>query len=229
MQLEQTLGQLRDKFAKMVPAEPSAVMEGHIEFLRTSGAVDQILKPGAKAPAFTLKNQHGEDVSSADLLKRGPLVVSFTRGGWCPYCAAEVRALNEAYDQFQQAGIELVVLSPQSPDRAQKQATADKLKFNLLVDTDNQVGKAFGVVYTFPEDLKNVYLNTFKTDIQAVNEAGVWQLPIPARFIIDGSGTIRDAKADPDYRYRPEPSEVLDIVKKLGVAKPGKVPGAKIA
>jgi peroxiredoxin len=229
MQLDQTLAELRDKFAKMIPAEPVAVMERHVEFLRTSGAVDQILKPGAKAPAFTLKNQHGEDVSSEDLLKRGPLVVSFTRGSWCPYCSAEVRALNEAYDQFQQAGIELVVLSPQSLHRAQKQATVDKLKFNLLVDTDNQVGKAFGVVYTFPDDLKNVYLKAFKTDIQAINEADVWQLPMPARFIIDGGGVIRDAKAEPDYRYRPEPTEVLDIVKKLEVAKPRKAPASKIA
>ncbi len=229
MPLEKTLADLRDKFAKMIPAEPAAVTEHHFEFLRASGAVDQILKRGATAPAFTLKNQHGKDVSSADLLKRGPLVVSFTRGSWCPYCSAEVRALNEAYDQFQQAGIELLVLSPQSLHRAQKQATADKLKFNLLVDTDNQVGKAFGVVYTFPDDLKNVYLKAFKTDIQAINEADVWQLPIPARFIIDGSGVIRDAKADPDYRYRPEPAEVLDIVKKLEVAKPRKAPGAKIA
>lgn len=163
------------------------------------------------------------------MLKRGPLVVSFTRGSWCPYCSAEVRALNEAYDHFRRAGIELVVLSPQSLHRAQKQAAADKLKFNLLVDTDNQVGKAFGVVYTFPDDLKNVYLKAFKTDIQAINEADVWQLPIPARFIIDGSGVIRDAKADPDYRYRPEPTEVLDIVNNLEVAKPRKAPGAKIA
>jgi peroxiredoxin len=229
MQLEQILAELRDKFAKMIPAEPAAVMERQVEFLRTSGAVDQILKSGAKAPAFTLKNQHGEDVSSEDLLKRGPLVVSFTRGSWCPYCSAEVRALNEAYDQFQQAGIELVVLSPQSLHRAQKQATADKLKFNLLVDTDNHVGKAFGVVYTFPDDLKNVYLKAFKTDIQAINEADVWQLPMPARFIIDGGGVIRDAKAEPDYRYRPEPTEVLDIVKKLEVAKPRNAPASKIA
>jgi len=221
MELEQTLSQLRDTIAKMIPAEPAAVMEGHIEFLRKSGAVDKILKPGAKAPAFTLKNQHGEEVSSADLLKRGPLVVSFTRGGWCPFCAAQVRALNEIYDQYQQAGVDLVVLSLQSADRAQKQATADKLKFNLLVDANNEVGKAFGVVYTFPEDLKNVYLNTFKTDIQAVNDDSVWQLPIPARFIIDTNGIIRDAKADPDYRYSPDPSEALGIVNTLGVAKDG--------
>ena len=215
MQLEQTLAQLRDKFAKIIPESASAIMEGHIESLRKNGAMEQILKPGANAPAFTLKNQHGEDMLSIELIKHGPLVVSFTRGSWCPFCAAEVRALNEMYDQFQQAGIELVVLSPQSLEKARQQATAEKLKFNLLVDKDNEIGKAFGLVYTFPEDLKNVYSNVFKLDIQAVNEASSWQLPIPARFVIDGSGVIRDVKADPDYRYRPEPSEVLDIAKKL--------------
>jgi peroxiredoxin len=215
MQLEQTLAALRDKFAKIIPDGASAIMESHIESLRKNGAVDQILRPGTKAPAFMLKNQRGEDISSVDLIKHGPLVVSFTRGSWCPFCAAEVRALNEVYEQFRQAGIELVVLSPQSPDSTQKQATAEKLKFNLLVDKDNEIGKAFGLVYTFPEDLKNVYRNVFKLDIQALNDASGWQLPIPARFVIDGSGVIRDAKADPDYRYRPEPSEVFDIAKKL--------------
>jgi peroxiredoxin len=218
--LEQTLSQMREKFGKMLPAEPAAVLDRHIDFLRESGALDQILKSGAKASAFTLKNQNGEALSSVDLLKRRPLVVSFTRGGWCPYCAAEVRALNEVYDQYQQAGIELVVLSPQSADRAKKQATDDKLKFNFLVDENNEVGKAFGVVYTFPADLKNLYLNVFKIDIQAVNDASVWQLPIPARFIIDTSGTIRDAKADPDYRYRPDPSEVLAVAKSLDLRNP---------
>lgn len=215
MQLEQTLAQLRDKFAKIIPESASAIMEGHIESLRKNGAVDQILRPGAKAPAFTLKNQHGEDISSVELIKDGPLVVSFTRGSWCPFCAAEIRALNDVYDQFRQAGIELVVLSPQSPEKARQQATAEKLKFNLLVDKNNEIGKAFGLVYTFPEDLKNVYSSVFKLDIQATNEASSWQLPIPARFVIDSSGIIRDAKADPDYRYRPEPSEVFDIAKSL--------------
>lgn len=215
MQLERTLAELRDKFAKIIPDSASAIMEGHIESLRKNGSIDRILKSGTNAPAFTLKNQHGEDISSVDLIKRGPLVVSFTRGSWCPFCAAEVRALNEEYDKFQQAGIELVVLSPQSLEKAKQQATAAKLKFNLLVDKDNETGKAFGLVYTFPEDLKNVYSTVFKLDIQAVNEASSWQLPIPARFVIDGRGVIRDAKADPDYRYRPEPSEVLDIAKKL--------------
>ena len=205
MSLAQTLAEFRDKYAKILPESATAVMEGHIESLRESGAVDQILKPGSEAPPFTLKNQHDEDISSIDLIKRGPLVLSFTRGSWCPFCSAEVRALNEAYDQLRQAGIELVVLSPQSLDRTRKQAIAGKLKFSLLADTDNKIAKAFGLVYTFPENLKSVYSNVLKLDIQAINEAGVWQLPIPARFVIDGNGVIRDVRADPDYRYRPEP------------------------
>jgi peroxiredoxin len=215
MSLEQTLSQMREKFGKMLPPEPAAVINEHIASLRKSGAVDQTLKAGAQAPIFTLKNQKGEDVSSVDLLSRGPLVVSFTRGGWCPFCAAEVRALNDLYGQYLRDGIELVVLSPQTQGRAAKQATDDNVKFNLLVDANNEVGKSFGVVYTFPEDLKNVYLGAFKIDIPAINDTSVWQLPIPARFIIDKGGIIRDVKVDPDYRYRPEPAEALAIAKSL--------------
>lgn len=85
----------------------------------------------------------------------------------------------------------------------------------MLADTNNQIAKTFGLVYTFPEDLKNVYRSVLKLDIQAINEASVWQLPIPARFVIDGNGVIRDVKADPDYRYRPEPSEVFDIAREV--------------
>ena len=218
MSLAQTLAELRAKFAKILPESATAVMEGHIEFLRNSGAIDQILKPGAKAPTFTLKNQNDEDISSADLIKRGPLVVSFTRGSWCPFCSAEVRALNEAYDQFREAGFELVVLSPQSLDRTRRQATVGKLKFSLLADTNNEIAKAFGLVYTFPEDLKNVYSSVLNLDIQAINEASSWQLPIPTRFVIDGNGVISDVKADPDYRYRPDPSDVFDIAKTIAVA-----------
>ncbi len=217
MSLEQTLSQMRKKFGKMLPAEPAAVINGHIDSLRKSGAVGQTLQPRTKAPTFTLKNQNGKQVSSVDLLSRGPLIVSFTRGGWCPFCAAEVQALNDLYDQYQQAGIELVVLSPQSLDRAAKQAADDKLKFNLLVDANNEVGKSFGVAYTFPEDLKNVYLNAFKINIPVINDTNVWQLPIPARFIIDKGGIIRDVKADPDYRHRPEPAEALSVVRGLSL------------
>ena len=220
MVIEQILSQPRGTFGKMIPAELAAVIERHIDLLRKSGTVNQILKSGAKAPAFAPKNQNGKDLSTVNLLSRRPLVVSFTRGGWCPSCAAEVRALNDLYDQFQQASIELVVISPQNAGRAKKQATDDRFKLSLFLDRNNEGGKAFGVVYTFPDDLKCMYLNLFKNDIQAVNDASNWQLPTPSRFIIDMNGTIRDVKADLDYRYRPDPSEAVAVAKSLRARNP---------
>ena len=131
MSLAQTLAELLAKFATILPEGATAIMEGHIESFRKSGAVDQILEAGAKAPTFTLKNQHDEGVSSVDLIKRGLLVVSFTRGSWCPFCSAEVRALNEAYDQFRQAGVELVVLSPQKPRQNSKAGDSREVQVQL--------------------------------------------------------------------------------------------------
>ena len=100
MQLERTLAELRDKFAKIIPDSASAIMEGHMESLRNNGAVDQILKPGAKAPAFTLKNQHSEDISSVYLIKQGPLVVSFTRGSWCLFAQRRYGLLTKCMTSF---------------------------------------------------------------------------------------------------------------------------------
>ena len=93
---------------------------------------------------------------------------------------------------------------------------------STLADADNEIAKAFGLVYTFPEDLKNIYSSVLNLDIQAINETSSWQLPIPARFFIGGDGVIRDVKADPDYRFRPEPSEVFDIARE--VTEPTKTP-----
>jgi peroxiredoxin len=213
--LDIRLAKIRDWAAKNLQPADNAVMENHIEFLRKGGALDRVLKAGAKAPEFQLKNQKGELISSTELLKKGPLVVSFYRGSWCPYCAEEVKVLNDGYEEFKAAGAEVVVISPQGFSRTQKQAAEIHLKYNLLVDEENRVAKMFGLAYSFPDDLKNIYLNTFHNDIQAVNEASTWELPIPARFVIDTNGIIRDARVDPDYRYRPEPSETLDFLKKL--------------
>lgn len=84
----------------------------------------------------------------------------------------------------------------------------------MLSDTGNALGKALGLVYSFTDDLHGIY-NFFKLDIPAINEAGGWELPMPARIIAGTDGIIRDIKADPDYRSRPEPSEAIEIVKSL--------------
>lgn len=200
--------------SKLTPAE-NEIMERHMEFLRESGTMDKILKKGDKAPDFNLKNQFGDVIASSELLKNGPLVVSFYRGSWCPYCVEEVKALNEFYPQLQETGADLVVISPQGFSRTEKQANEIHLKYNLVVDKDNKVGKEFGLVYEFPQYLKDLYLDRFNNNIQEINEGSAWELPIPARFVIGQDGNILDVQADSDYRFRPEPLTTINFLKNL--------------
>lgn len=211
--LETRLKKLRDFWSSKLTAAENEIMEKHIHFLRESGAVNQILKSGDNAPEFFLTNQRSEKISSVALLKNGPLVISFYRGSWCPYCVEEVKSLNNIYPQVQEAGADLVVLSPQSFSRTEKQANEVHLKYNLLVDEDNKVGKKFGLVYEFPQYLKDLYQGKFGNNIQEINQGSAWELPIPARFVIGQDGEILDVQADPDYRFRPEPIATLDFLK----------------
>jgi len=214
-QLETRLKKHRDFWGSKLTVAENETMERHIEFLRESGALDKVLKKGDHAPEFNLKNQNGEIISSSELLKQGPLVVSFYRGSWCPYCVEEIKSLNLFYSEFQENGADLVVLSPQSFARTEKQAEELHLKYNLLVDNDNKTGKAFGLVYEFTQYLKDLYMERFKNNIQEINEGSAWELPIPARFVIGQDGKILDVSVDPDYRFRPEPSATLSLIKNL--------------
>jgi peroxiredoxin len=212
--LGSNLAALRIKLAKMLPPQASAVTNAHFEHLRAQ-AMDRVIKAGDHAPAFELPDGTGKMVSSSALLSKGPLVVSFTRGSWCPYCTEEVKALNLAYEQFRALGAELVVISPQTQERAAKQTEAMGLKFSLLSDEKNATAKAFGLAYQLPDDLKDVYQHVFKIDLSRINADTEWTLPIPARIVIDRQGVIRDIKADPDYRYRPEPSDTVEVLRSL--------------
>jgi peroxiredoxin len=216
MSLYNALAALRVKYAKILKPGLTAIMDNHVEHLRADGTLEGIIKVGEKAPSFELKDGRGNIVRSADLLRRGPLVVSFYRGSWCPYCVEEVKALNKSYKQIKEAGAELVVISPQGFVHTEKQQTGLELQYSLLVDQDNQVAKEFRLVYSFPQDLKDLYLNTFKNDLAKHNETSVWELPIPARIVIDQEGIVRDVKADPDYRFRPEPSDSVEVLRGLG-------------
>lgn len=213
--LEPRLEKIRQWVAQNLPEEKIAVMERHIAELRESGIQEQILKVGDVAPSFELENQHGERITSSELLKNGPLVVSFYRGSWCPYCVEEVRVLNEVYPQIKEAGADMVVISPQSAARTQKQAAEIRLGYSMLVDKDNHVGKAFGLVYGMPQYLRDLYWGAFQNNIQEINDSYTWELPVPARFVIGTDGKILDVQSDPDYRYRPEPMDTVAFLNTL--------------
>jgi peroxiredoxin len=123
--------------------------------------------------------------------------------------------LQAVYGEVRALGAEMLVLSPELPRFSADLATKHKLAFLILQDHGLKIAKAFGLAFTLPNDLKDLYLNTFKNDLVQRNGDASWQLPMPARFVIDRNGVIRYAQADPDYTVRPEPEETVAFLKQL--------------
>jgi peroxiredoxin len=193
--------------AQRVPPERQAIMERHIAQLR-DGIAKSARTVGDQAPAFTLNNANGKAVDVSALWKTRPVVVNFYRGGWCPYCNLELRALQQVVPQIEALGATLVAVSPEKPDDAISTAEKNALTFPVLSDPGQKVGRAFGLVYTFSEELISAY-KEFGLDIPGKNGAKEWALPISATYVVEGGGTIVFANTDADYRDRADPAAVL--------------------
>src|SRR6201993_414103 len=154
-----------------------------------SGAARRAKKAGDVTPSFSLKEAEGNLVNSADLLKRGPLVLSFYRGVWCPYCNMELQALEAAAPEFRRLGASLVAISPQTAPNSRKSVRQNSLSFPILSDTHNDVAAAFGLRFALPDYLVELYKN-LKNDLPNFNGDPSWTLPMPARYVIGQDGTI---------------------------------------
>jgi peroxiredoxin len=216
MSLKEQLAEYRAGWFKRVPAERQAVMARHIEELRNSLA-KTALKAGDQAPPIVLANAKGNSVDIKSLLGRGPVILTFYRGGWCPYCNLELRAFQNILPEIKAAGASLVAISPEKPDDTLSTAEKNALDFEVLSDVGQKVGRAFGLVYTFSEELKWAY-REFGLDIPGKNGAEEWALPISATYVIGRDGRIIYAYTDADYRDRAEPAEVLKALKEAAVS-----------
>ncbi|SFQ66949.1 Peroxiredoxin [Variovorax sp. OK605] len=183
--------------------------------LVAADAAGHALKAGDTAPAFTLQDADGAAHSSTGLLARGPLVLTFCRGVWCPYCNMDLQALQEALPAVRERGAELVAVSPQTASNSRKSARDNKLAFPILSDPGNEVAAAFGLRFRLPDYLIELYRDAFKNDLTVVNGDPGWTLPMPARYVIAPDGTIAYAEVNPDYTNRPDPSELLPVLDSL--------------
>lgn len=200
-----------------VPPSVIETMHRATAELIASGAARQALKIGDKAPAFTLKDPDGNDVSSTVLLAQGPLVVSFYRGVWCPYCNMELQALQAALPEFQRRGARLVAISPQTAPNSRKSVRQNALAFPILSDPENSVAGAFGLRFALPDYLVELY-KALKNDLPNFNGDPSWTLPMPGRYVIAPDGTILYAEVNPDYTRRPEPEDMLPALDRFAAA-----------
>jgi peroxiredoxin len=218
MSLREQLAEYRAGWYKRVPAERQAVMQRHIDELRSGTIPHTMLKTGDYAPEIVLENAKGATVDVGTLLKEGPVIVTFYRGGWCPYCNLELKAYQQILPEITAAGASLVAISPEKPDGTLSTAEKNALSFEVLSDVGQKVGRAFGLVYEFTEELKSAY-HGFNLDIPARNGMpGEWALPVSATYVIDHDGSIIYAYTDVDYRDRADPRDVLHVLTKNAVA-----------
>ena len=196
--------------------EKFSIISGDMERVRAAGTLDAALKVGQLAPDFTLPDAFGNPVSVSALLARGPVVISFYRGEWCPFCNIELRALQQALPAMEQLGATLIAISPERPDYGIVAAEKNKLTFPVLSDFGNKVARQFGVVFQIGQELKEFSRNVFKNDIALRNGEDSYELPVPATYVIDTSGLIRFAHVDVDYMTgRAEPAEVISALKAI--------------
>ncbi|SIO37421.1 Peroxiredoxin [Paraburkholderia phenazinium] len=186
------------------------IIAGDMERVRASGAIDGALKSGQSAPDFTLPDAFGNQVSLKTLLAKGPVVISFYRGEWCPFCNLELRGLQEALPKIEALGASLIAISPEKPDHSIVATEKSKLTFPVLSDFGNTVARQFGIVFRVGDELQAFSKNVFKNDIALRNGEDSYELPVPATYVIDAAGVIRFTHVDVDYMTgRAEPDEVV--------------------
>jgi peroxiredoxin len=218
MSLKEQLAEYRTGWHQRVPAERQAIMQRHIDALRNGPISRNTLKVGDRAPAIVLGNAKGETVDVGTLLRKGPVIVTFYHGGWCPFCNLELKAFQDVLPRIIAAGASLIAISPEKPDESLSTAEKNALTFEVLSDVGQKVGRAFGLVYEFTDELKSAY-DGFGLDIPTRNDApGEWALPISATYVIDRDGTIIYAYTDADYRDRADPRDVLDALTRRAAA-----------
>ncbi len=208
MTLDQQLAEFREQFARTAPPGRAALYEAKIEELRGSFAADSVLAAGQAAPDFTLPDAHGVPVTLSALLARGPAVVTFYRGGWCPYCNLQLKAYEAVLPEIARLGGRLVAISPQRPDGSLSTAEANALTFDVLSDVGNAVARQFGLVFSVAEEVREAMRSNGK-DLADVNGDGSWDLPVSATFVIAPDRRIHLAHVDVDYRRRLGPDALL--------------------
>ena len=209
--LRDILAQRKELIAKYVPPETQAIHDRAIAELKERRLAHNILRIGEKAAEFELPDHNGKIVSSANLLAKGRLVISFIRGRWCPFCVGQMEAVNIALAQMARWGASFLAISPQTVKQSFFMHDQHKLCFPLLSDSGNKVARQVGLTYRVNDEQQAVYRRAF-VNLPFANGDETWELPIPATYILDRDRTVLYASANEDYTERPEPDELVDIL-----------------
>lgn len=215
--LQPQLDSMKARFMRRAPKETIDLYEWSIRTLRSSGILQNALRVNDTAPAFALINANGDTVALSTLLQSGPVVLTWYRGGWCPYCNMTLRTWMNHVSELKAQGAQLVAVSPEVADSSMSTKERLALTFEVLSDPGNGVARQFGLVYKVPDSLMASYNRFF--DLSAYNGNRDNELPLAATYIIGTDKVIRYAFVDADYKVRAEPADVIIALRRMKGAK----------
>ncbi len=211
--LTKQLAEVKAGSAAKIPAEIYAVMTKSTQDLLDAVLSKKAPKVGDKLEPFNLPNVQGNKIALASLLFKGDVVISFYRGGWCPYCNLELKALNGILPELKELGASLIAITPETPDNSLTTSEKNNLAFEILSDIDNVYAKELNLVFQMPGKLREIY-HSFNLHVDAHNGNKDYELPMPATFIVNTEGVITYAFVPEDYTERLDPEIILEVLKK---------------
>jgi len=203
--------------SKQVPSEILETMARATAEVKAAGIEDRAVRAGDRMPDFELPNQYGELRRFSDYLEESLVVLNVYRGGWCPYCNLEMKALHDALPQIEAHGARLVGMAPETPDNAMATAERHRIRIDILSDAGNRVAKRLGLVFELPEVLRPIYRG-LGIDIPAYNGDDSFMLPVPATYIVRRDGVVAHAFVNSDYTQRMEPEEIVTRLESFAAA-----------
>ena len=201
------------EMASKLPAKMRKKFAEGIQVVHDSGIAKNSLQVGAQVPNAQLLGSGKEPIELAKLWAEGPLVLTFYRGGWCPYCNLQLKALERSLSKIENAGATLVAVTPEIPEKVSETVDNNQLGYLVLTDKDNALAHKFGIAFTLPDVIRPIYENHLKLSSYNGNDKS--ELPLAATYIIDRQGIIRWAFSDADYKHRAEPSDIVNAVVEL--------------
>ncbi|KAI2471084.1 AhpC-TSA-domain-containing protein [Annulohypoxylon bovei var. microspora] len=213
MSLQAEIDQVNKGFDKAPEEIKGPIIASRLDFAKSFDASNAI-KVGQKLPEFSLPDSLNKTVKSSELLANGPLLITFYRGGWCPFCNLALHALQARLPEIKAKGVTLVAVTPELPDTSLTTSEKQGLEYPVLSDVGNKFAHKLGIVWAQPDTLRPIFAK-IGNDLKARNGDDSYEVPIPATLLVDRDGTVKNLFLEADYTKRLEPAVALEWINAL--------------
>jgi peroxiredoxin len=211
--LSDSLRNFKSSFDAETPPEILETINRSISLLQNEDKFSNVLTINAPFPPFSLFDIDGHLFDSIDLLQHKPLIVTFIRGGWCPYCMLEMQAWQHYY-QLHEHGLNIVAITPELPQYASIMKTDNQLSFPVLYDRGLTLSTKLDLIWEIDQALTEQLLK-WNIDLTKRSSSKKFNVPIPATFVLDQNHKIQFRFIEEDYSRRAEPEQVLSVYSSL--------------